>query len=352
MSTFAPILQPPGASDAPPVTLALNVPRELEAIARELAELKLALDRFSRTPTGQPFLNDWFVSPTGTCAFDGREFIERIVPFLGHSKAVDRPFRAFVDPTLVLGANINGRPESIRGDDIARRRARYAHDFDVSGLERADYQWLEPLGIVWAHEGKHRVAFMRMHGESAIAAWVTRRGYPTPERLILVKPANEREDWFAILDGRYLQEVPHPALTQRLLTAYGVPTVHWRDLEGVPSESFARHAIVEWRARPRTFAEADRTLDLRALRDEEQRQSEPLVRTVAELAREGWQVQYGRQLAYAAAALGAGALLKLVFQGGRLQDLGLVCMGVGIGLSAVTSTLRIVGPRSRRGRDV
>ncbi|WP_175865885.1 hypothetical protein [Burkholderia cepacia] len=128
-----------------------------------------------------------------------------------------------------------------------------------------------------------------------------------------------------------------------------MPTVRWWDIEGVPSESFVRHAIVDWQARPRMLAEADRTLDLHALRAEEQGRRESVTQTFAQLAREGWQVQYGRQFAYAAAALGLGALLTFGFQTDGLQDLGLVFMGAGIGLSAVTSTLRLAGPHGRRG---
>ncbi|MDR1994205.1 hypothetical protein [Azonexus sp.] len=343
-----------GSHDAPPVTLDLGVSPALEDIVRGLADLKLALDRFSRDDTGQPFINDWFDSRTGTCAFTGHAFLQQIVPFLDHSEAMGSSFRAYVDPALVLGASIKGRPESIRGEEIAQRRARYARDFDVSGLYRAEYDWLESLGIVWAHEGKHRVAFMRAHGEPAIAAWVQRRSYPTPDRIVLVEPTEYRQAWFAILDGRYLQLVPRPAITQRLLSAYGVETIRWRDLDDVPSELFVRHAIVDWQQRPQSYCAEDRMLDLPALRDEECRARELVSRTFAELEleREGWKVQYGRQFAYALLVIAVGLLLKIVFRAAAMQDLGFVLVGAGVGLGCVISTLRVVGPRGRGRRDV
>ncbi|MDN7639255.1 hypothetical protein [Burkholderia cepacia] len=351
MATETPATLRHGAHDAPPVTLDLGVSPALEGIARGLADLKLALDRFSRDDdAGQPFLNDWFDSRTGTCAFTGHEFLQRIVPFLDQSEAMDSPFRAYVDPALVLGASINGRPESIRGEEIARRRARYAREFDVSGLQRAQYNWLESLGIVWAHEGKHRVAFMRAHGEPAIAAWVTRRSYPAPSRIVLVEPTEERQVWFAILDGRYLQLVPRPALTQRLLSAYGVKTVRWRDLNDVPSELYVRHAIVDWQQRPRNYRVADHMLDLHALRDEECRVRELVPYTFAELDRAGWKVQHGRQLGYALLVIAAGLLLLLlekVLHTAVMQNFGFALVGAGVGLGCVTSTLRVVGPRGR-----
>ncbi|HGO6081633.1 TPA: hypothetical protein ACK3PA_006126, partial [Burkholderia cenocepacia] len=339
-------LQPHGASDASPVTLDLGVSPALEEVARGLADLKLALDRFSRDDTGQPFLNDWFDSMTGTCAFTGDEFLQRIVPFLDHSEVTSSPFRAYVDPALVLGASISGRPESIHGDDVARRRARYAREFDVIYLQRAKYHWIEPLGIVWAEEGKHRVAFMRAHGEPAIAAWVTRRSYPAPDRMVLVKPTEDRLAWFAILDGRYLQIVRRPALTQRLLSVYGVQTVCWRDLNDVPSESFVRHAIVDWQQlswseRFQKYPDTGDVLDLHVLRDEERRVPEAIVsETFVEPARYDWKTP-GRLLAYALLSIVAGLILELVFSG-VMRDLGFGLIGFGLGLSLilVTSTFR------------
>lgn len=340
-------LRPRGASDEPPVTLDLGVSPALEDVVRGLADLKLALDRFSRDDTGQPFLNDWFDSRTGTCAFTGHEFLQRIVPFLDHSEAMGSTFRAYVDPAFVLGASINGRPESIRGDDVARRRARYAREFDVIYLHRAEYHWIEQLGIVWAHEGKHRVAFMRAHGEPAIAAWVTRRSYPDPGRIVLVEPTDDRMVWFAILDGRYLQLVPRPALTQRLLSAYGVQTVRWRDLEDPPSERFVRHAIVDWQQRLPSYSNADCVLDLHVIRDEERRARELVPHTLAGLVHRGWKIQYGRQFVYALLAIVVGLTLELLSRADMFRYLGFGLIGVGLGLSFVTSTLRLIGPRGR-----
>lgn len=353
-------LQPHGASDAPPVTLDLEVSPALEDVTRGLADLKLALDRFSRDDAaGQPFLNDFFGNRTGTCAFAGHTFCRLIVPFLDHSKVIGPPFRAYVDPALVLGASIKGRPESIKGEEISERRERYAREFDTNGLQRADYNLIEPLGIIWAHEGKHRVAFMRAHGEPAIAAWVTRRSYPAADRLVLVQPTEDRLAWFAILDGRYLQLVERPALTQRLLSAYGVQTVRWRDLADAPSEQYVQHTIVDWQQlswqqRFEKYPGADGDLDLHVLRDEERRDDEArretevfVPHTLADLSRAGWKIQHGWQLAYALLAIAAGLFLKYVFRAAVVQDIGLVLIGVGVGLNFVTSTLRLVGPRGR-----
>lgn len=63
---------------------------------------------------------------------------------------------------------------------------------------------------------------MRAHNQSAIAAWVREAGYPAADRLAIICPTEEHDEWLAMLDGRYLQVLRRPQTTRLLLEAYGV----------------------------------------------------------------------------------------------------------------------------------
>lgn len=64
-----------------------------------------------------------------------------------------------MNPRHVLGASIKGLPEHIEESRVPERIARYAQTF--GSTDNVAYVWIKALGIFWAHEGKHRVAFMR-----------------------------------------------------------------------------------------------------------------------------------------------------------------------------------------------
>ena len=144
------------------------------------------------------------------------------------------------------------------------RIERYATYF--GSRDNALYVWYKPLGIFIAHEGKHRVAFMRSHDQPAIAAWVQEADYPAPSRITIIEPSDERDEWLAMLDGRYIQVLRRPNIARKILDAYGVKTTSWQNIDHLPDEKMVRLAIYERRLhRPaRTRKGSDRTLDLQA----------------------------------------------------------------------------------------
>jgi|TARA_R100000049_G_C1950558_1_gene98038 hypothetical protein len=173
-------------------------------------------------------------------------------------------YRAFVDPKHVIGASIKGHPENVPPEEVVNRIERYATYF--GSRDNALYVWYKPLGIFIAHEGKHRVAFMRSHDQPAIAAWVQEADYPAPSRITIIEPSDERDEWLAMLDGRYIQVLRRPNIARKILDAYGVKTTSWQNIDHLPDEKMVRLAIYERRLhRPaRTRKEIDRTLDLQA----------------------------------------------------------------------------------------
>jgi hypothetical protein len=335
---------------AEPVQLDLDVPPAVADAAAALCDLKVLMDQQSRGYAGQPFINDWMGYPN-TCAFHGDSFLRLVIPFVHWTETDDRSrprFRAYVDPGHVLGASIKGGPEQVRDDVVDSRIARYARDFEGGGHNRAKYDWFQPLGLLCAHEGKHRVAFMRAHAQPAIAAWVTPRSYPAAERIVLIAPTEPRDRWLALLDGRHLQVVLRPHVTQMVLTAYGVKVVRWRDLPEAPTEQYVRREID---ARglslpPASRREADRSLDLHVLRAEEARANESVTRSAMNLAQHGWRASWAALDAGAIAATLMGAVL-FQFDSLFFQRVGLVGIGLGLGLSMVPVTLRFTGTRGR-----
>lgn len=333
-----------------PVQLDLDVSPAVADAAAALCDLKILMDQQSRGYAGQPFINDWMGYPN-TCAFHGDSFLRLVIPFVHWTETDDRsrpPFRAYVNPGHVLGSSIKGGPGRVRDDAVDSRIARYARDFEGGGHNGAKYDWFQPLGLLCAHEGKHRVAFMRAHAQPAIAAWVTPRSYPAAERIVLIAPTEPRDRWLALLDGRHLQVVLRPHVTRMVLTAYGVKVVRWRDLPEAPTEQYVRREI-EARSLslpPASRREADRSLVLHALRAEEKRAKESVTLRAVDLAQYGWRVRWGAPLAGAIGVTVIGVLLAQ-FDGLFLQRVGLAGIGLGIGLAIVPGTLRFTGTRGR-----
>lgn len=246
--------------------LDLQVTDEMRYASMALCSLKYLMDTQSRTLAGQPFINDWMEEQRGTCAFFGHSFLRVVVPFLDWETPTDsKPrYKAHVDTLIVLGACINGFPHHIESDKVAAKIHQYTHELGSCG--DALYIWYKPLGIFVAHEGKHRVAFMRTHRQPAIAAWIDETNYPAAERLKLISLQGENE-WLALLDHRYLQVIKRPCTTRAYLRAYGVEEVRWSDLDDMPDESAVRQHLQLMLCRtPKTIREIDRTIDIHDIR--------------------------------------------------------------------------------------
>lgn len=244
--------------------LSLGVSERMERASLALCSIKVSMDMTSRYYLDQEYQNDW-MDFSNTCAFTGDSFLQVVVPFLDWEESQSERFAALVDPRHVLGASIKGKPHHIAEEDIAARIENYSSNF--TGFNRAHYTWYKPLGILTAHEGKHRVAFMRKHGNQPIAAWVDEQDYPEAKRIQLIEPAKRQDEWFALLDGRYLQVLRRPCTSRALLQAYGVESFRWYQLDGLPPEDLVRDAVYQRRLHKMqdTIREAHRTLDLHEL---------------------------------------------------------------------------------------
>jgi len=171
--------------DHPPLNL-IKQPVSIghEDVVKELATFKVELDRYARKTIGQPLLNDIVDNDRGTCALHPDSLIAVLIPFLNWEDQNGQAYRAFVDPKHVIGASIKGHPENVPPEEVVNRIERYATYF--GSRDNALYVWYKPLGIFIAHEGKHRVAFMRSHDQPAIAAWVQEADYPAPSRITII----------------------------------------------------------------------------------------------------------------------------------------------------------------------
>ncbi len=313
--------------------------------ATALCSLKVELDRQVRPPLGQSFVDDWMDCSTGnTCAYHGGSFLHLVLPFMRWMNDADSPyFKAYVSPLHVLGASIKGLPEEVRDQEVERRIERYSTNFGSS--DDVCYIWLRRLGLFYAHEGKHRVAFMRYHDQPAIAAWVREAAYPDPSRLKLVPPTDERDYWLAMLDDRYIQVLLRPQITRRLLDAYGVKTVRWSDLEGLPDERKIQRSIQELRLHrpPMANAENTRTLDLKELDNALRNADEVVVKAALDMA--PFQLDW-HLISAAFGTCFLGGLAAAAFEWEPLQVLGWTLIGAAHGLLGSLLAIRYRGARA------
>lgn len=329
------------ANDSDKKCLALEVSEAMERASAALCKLKLEMDRHARGYVGQPYLDDW-MGDHGTCAYWGDELLRLVVPFLDWEGRNGQPFQAYVDPRFVLGASIKGYPEDVPAHRVAERIALYAQDF--GSTSNALYVWHRPLGIFTAHEGKHRVAFMRAHEQPAIAAWVSEASYPAAERIFIIEPDEKRDEWLALLDGRYMQVLRRPRISCLMLRAYGVEMKRWHNLSGIPSRRLVMDAIYQRGLHKSsvTIAEGDRTLDLEMILRHERENIEQVERTIHDL--DPYRFQWKRY----GIAIAACLLLSLVLTYSGIQvvqQASLLLMGAASGLIGGLTLFRFVGPR-------
>lgn len=264
----------------------------LRPAIKSLATLKIKQDQLSRTQPGQEFLNDWMCAGN-TCAFFPDTFMRHVLPFLYWEEETSATrYSAMVPVELAIGASIKGFPRSIQEADVPKRIAWYRENKAPGATASGTY--MPELGVYFAHEGKHRIGFMRHHHEPLFQAQVNDLAYPSPDRLKIVTSSIARGLRYALLDDRHLQVLLAPHTTQLILSSYGVRTLPWRSLEGVPSEASAYRAACEQRllTSPPDRAEQSRTLDLHIVQQcdekearrqlEEKRRNTPWTQRLAE----------------------------------------------------------------------
>lgn len=324
--------------------LRIEVSSELECLSLQLCSLKVQMDRLSRDPIGQPFLDDWMESEN-TCAYFGDSFLNLILPFANWKQNEGSEYyRAYVDPRFVLGACIKGFPEHIPQEKVSEKIKHYSTEF--GSRDNACYIWYKDLGLFYAHEGKHRVAFMRAHNQPAIAAWVREASYPEPQRLLIIKPSDKRDEWLVLLDNRYLQILKRPRTSQRLLNAYGVKTLQWKELPSLPDEMLVRQEIYQRRLHrpPQTILETERTLDLEELREKSNHELEDKAVTHSALAlgfgySAPYQLAWKRYVIVSGSALVTGTILAFIDHS-LFRYGGIALLGVGTGLVFALEQIR------------
>lgn len=326
--------------------LELGVPEALKRVSAGLCDLKLMMDRQARRAIGQPFLNEW-MGRQGTCAFHGHTFLHLLIPFLDWERSEGPEFKAYVDPRYVLGASIKGYPEDVPESEVQGRIARYAEEF--GSRDHVLYDWYRPLGILCAHEGKHRVAFMRAHGVSRIAAWVAERQYPAASRLALVAPTNPGDAWLVVLDNRYVQVLLRPRVSMEFLQVYGVECASWKGQETWADEELVRQEIemLGLRRPPEMRRESDRTLDMASIQTFEQQDSRPATLNLFQAA--GWTWNWRFFLCAALASILLAGILG-VFDSTDAQMFAYLGYGFGVGMLMAIGTLRFRRQKSSTTR--
>lgn len=246
----------------------------LRPAIKSLATLKIKQDQLSRTQPGQEFLNDWMCAGN-TCAFFPDTFMRHVLPFLYWEEETSATrYSAMVPVELAIGASIKGFPRSIEEAGVPKRIAWYREN--KARGNGASGTYIPALGVYFAHEGKHRVGFMRHHHEPLFQAEVDDLAYPSPDRLKIVTSDISSGLRYAVLDDRYLQVLLAPHTTLMILSSYGVRTLPWHHLEGVPSEERAYRAACDQRllTSPPDRAEKSRTLDLHRVQEYDEKEAQ------------------------------------------------------------------------------
>lgn len=158
-----------------------------------------------------------------TCSFTGPwEFVRSAIPFIPQACGDLVPGR--VPTSLVVGESSKWDIKFLDARQIsARKSAVLVPANPECPDESAQYDFIAPLGLFVAHEGKNRVRFLAVLGEPLIPALVSERGYPHPSRIARYSlPVNGSKEVFAVLDSRWVCWLKHYSAASGLLDAYGI----------------------------------------------------------------------------------------------------------------------------------
>lgn len=203
--------------------LDLNVPERLSNAARSLVWNKYLMDKAVATNGGAMLARDLHDGAYGP--HEPVPFLYKIIPFMRTGDRTDKSILALVPTSHTVGCSWKWRGSQLEANEVNRRRCELTDEVALLNghLNRTEYTWIKPLGIIAPGEGKNRVDFLREEGVDAIPAKVNERTYPSPERIKIyrVKCSGFYETW-AILDDRWVQKVCNPSWTIPLMDAYGV----------------------------------------------------------------------------------------------------------------------------------
>jgi len=178
-------------------------------------------------------------------------FLSRILPFSHTCKRTDNGTPDFLNASVPT-ANTLGCSWRWRGKSLspAERQKCLSRTTDFQSMvdrhgDIACYGWVKPLGIFLPSEGKNRVDFLREEGVATIPAKVFEMTYADPGRLAIyrIKLFGFETTW-AVLDGRWVEQVSHPTWTIPLMRAYGVEiSDKWPD--AFPHPDQVQHAFFQ-----------------------------------------------------------------------------------------------------------
>lgn len=253
-------------------TLSAN-PKTVDAI-KALAITKIEQDYSISKGSGKEVVGKWIKCGI-TSPLMPSSFMQALIPFLyWHGDKRESMGRVRVPVDIAIGSSIGGFPEVItEPQQVAKRIEKYLTDSHSTSEARASGDYIPQLGVYIAHEGKHRVAFMRHHSEPYFLTNAHELHYPAANRIKMIRSglAHNNLD-YALLDGQYLQLLPpEPYSPVSLLEGYGVEWVGWADLNA-PSETFVLKAITESGLldnTPESTCESARTFDLSRLMTDE-----------------------------------------------------------------------------------
>lgn len=208
-------------------TLDLDVSQELNRAVQSIVYNKYLIDRAVADHGASMLARDLHDGAYGPHV--PMSFVSCVLPFYRACERTDdgSPTYQFASvPTAnTLGCSWRWRRKSL-DDKEAEKCREHLSDFVamVSGkVDDATYAWVKPLGLFVPGEGKNRVDFFREEGVESIPARVYERTYPEPTRITIYRiQVSAFSATWAVLDGRWVENIPNPSWTLPLMKAYGV----------------------------------------------------------------------------------------------------------------------------------
>ena len=196
---------------------------ELREQIRTMVDAKYLVDELARKRAGRRLVGRFYDSDGPR---NGAELFRDIFPFadIDHD---GEAFSGLVPTAQTIGASERWTTRSLSEEE----RTQYLVFLQAperaspDAIQRAEYFWIQPLGLFLAHEGKNRVGFFRDMRVDWIPAWVMPCRYIAADRLSIYRISTDRHgpSYWAVLDDEWLQPLEHPDWALPVLQAYGVP---------------------------------------------------------------------------------------------------------------------------------
>jgi hypothetical protein len=202
--------------------LDISMPDELHRSILTLVQSKYVLDKVVRS-SGARYLCSELNGDDHYGPLEGPDFFRQVFPFVPTFGGMADSFAALVPTNQTVGCSWRWRGEDLSEDRRKEYFERFTNPPPKSLRTHTGYLWIRPLGLLLPVEGKNRVDFLREEKVEWFPAWATECDYPAPSRLVVysVKVYGQSECW-AVLDGRWVERMPHPNWSKPVLRAYGV----------------------------------------------------------------------------------------------------------------------------------